>query len=197
MKFSKQSDIEIWTKFKSGDNDALSFIYTENSPKLFLYGSKLTNNHSIVEDSIQELFSDLIRNRKNLGSTDNIQFYLIKSFKRRLLREIQYGKRSNLAGENVELAFEITYSIEHTIILDEISNQKIHYLKEALNQLTPRQKEAIYLRFTEGLEYEQIAEIMDMGIEGSRNLIYRAIKSLKDALQGKSTMLLFFLRNLF
>ena len=183
--------------FKSGDNDALSFIYTENSSKLFHYGLKLTSNHTIIEDAIQDLFSDLIRNRNNLGITDNIQFYLIKSFKRRLLKEIHVEKKSTLSGDYAELPFEITYSIEHTIILNEFSNQKIHYLSEALKKLTPRQKEAIYLRFTEGFEYEQIAEMMDMGIEASRNLIYRAIKSLKDALHGTTAMQFFFMRRLF
>ena len=185
MKLLKPEDKEIWANFKNGDNDSLSLIYAENSRRLYLYGLKLTTNHSIIEDSIQDLFSDLVKNRKKLGDTDNIQFYLIKSFKRRLQRELQKEKRYNLKDNEEEYVFEITYSIEHDIILEEESSLKVKSLKKALNSLTPRQKEVVYLKFTEGLNYEDISEMMDMSIESCRNLIYKAIKSLKDSLLEK------------
>jgi len=196
MKGLKFEDIELWRRFKRGDNEALSLIYSVNSPKLYRYGLKLTSNHSIVEDAIQDLFSDIVRNRKNLGDTDHIQFYLIKSFKRRLKRELSNEKRYNLDFEDKDYSFGITYSIEQSIILEEGSNQKINLLRNALNDLTPRQKEAIYLKYNQDLEYEQIAEIMNIGIEGSRNLIYRAVKALKDSLKENKSLLILFLHKL-
>jgi len=197
MKILKLEDNELWTKFRNGDNEALSRIYSDNSPNLYRYGIKITSNHSIVEDAIQNLFSDLVRNRKNLGDTDHIHFYLIKSFKRRLQRELRKEMRYNPGSENKDYAFGITYSIEQSIILEESSNQNLSLLRKALNDLTPRQKEAIYLKFTQDLEYEQIAEIMEMGIEGSRNLIYRAVKSLKDSLRENKSLLIFFFASIF
>ena len=198
MKFLKPADAEIWTKFKNGDNDALSLIYAENSKRLYLYGLKLTANQSVIEDSIQDLFSDLVKNRKTLGDTDNIQFYLIKSFKRRLKRLLQKERRYNLNVNEEEYVFEITYSIEYDIILKEESNLKANSLLNALNGLTPRQKEAIYLKFTDGFNYEDISEMMEMSIESCRNLICKAIKSLKDSLQvnGYNSLLFFFLHKL-
>jgi RNA polymerase sigma factor (sigma-70 family) len=178
----KPSDTEIWSKFRDGDNEALSLIYTENSKRLYLYGLKFTKNQAIIEDSMQNLFTDLIANRRKLGFTDSVQFYLIKSFKRRLLRQLQMEKRYNLKDNDEEYVFDISYSVEHDIILEEKSNQKLFLLHKALMDLTPRQKEAVYLKYTENLEYEEIAEIMEMSIEGCRNLIYRAIKSLKDSI---------------
>jgi len=190
-------DSAIWDRFKAGDDNALNLIYAENSKKLYLYGLKLTPNRAIIEDAIQDLFSDLVRNRRRLGDTDKIQFYLLKSFKRRLVRQLQKEKRYNLTDTPEEFVFDITYSIEHEIILKEKVQWKLHSLQKALHKLTPRQKEAVYLRFTEELEYAEIAEIMEMGIESCRNLICKAIKSLKDSIQGHSTILLFFLKKLF
>ena len=193
MKFSNSTDAELWASFRNGDNHALSLIFNENAKKLYLYGLKLTTNHSIVEDSIQDMFSDLVRNRRNLGDTNNIQFYLIKSFKRRLQRQLQKEKRYNLNENDQEYAFEITYSIEHEIILEENANQKVKSLHQAIDILTSRQKEAIYLRFTEGLDYEEVSDLMNMSIESCRNLIYRTIKSLRDSLQqpGSCAVILF------
>ena len=188
------SDRDTWGRFKAGDNDALNIIYTDYSKKLYLFGLKLTQNHTIVEDSIQDIFADIVKNRKKLGDTNNILFYLLKSFKRRLVRQLQKEKRYNLKNTNEDFVFDITYSIEHEIIQKENTNLKLQSLHQAINQLTPRQKEAVYLRFTEELEYKEIAEIMEMSIEACRNLICKAIKSLKEALQGDTSILLFFLQ---
>lgn len=189
------TDIKLWTDFRDGDNESLSKIFNEYSQKLFSYGLKLTNNHLIIEDSIQELFSDLIRKRKTLGDTNNIQFYLIKSFKRKLVRLLQREKKYtfNEAGEEY---FEVTYSIEQDIIVEESFKQKAILLQRALKSLSPRQKEAIYLKFTEELEYEEIAEMLDMSVESCRNLIYRAIKALKESLNINGALILFFLHHL-
>ena len=194
MKLPQLTDTEIWSKFKEGDDDALSLIYSENSGKLYLYGLKITTNHSIIEDSIQNLFSDLVRNRKQLGDTDNVQFYLLKSFKRKLIRELQKEKKHDLSNPAEDYMFEITYSVEHEIILEEKSTAKLFLLNRALKELTPRQKEAIYLKFTEELEYVEIAEMLEMSIEACRNLIYRGIKSLKDSFKENKSLILFFLR---
>jgi len=179
-----------------GDNDALSLIYSENSKKLYLFGSKLTPNHTIIEDSIQDLFSDLVRNRRKLGDTDNINFYLLKSFKRKLLRQLQKEKRYELNDKHENFVFDITYSIENEIINKDSTTTRLHQLHKALNELSPRQKEAIYLRFTEELEYAEIAEILEMSIEACRNLIYRAIKSLKESIQGNFSVILVYLQTI-
>jgi RNA polymerase sigma factor (sigma-70 family) len=55
-------------------------------------------------------------------------------------------------------------------------------LQKALAGLSPRQKEAVYLKITEELDYLQIAEMMDISVVSCRNLIAKAIKSLKEAL---------------
>ena len=182
MNLFRPIDNILWDMFRKGDNEALTVIYSENVKKLYLYGLKLTSNRSIIEDSIHDLFSDLTRNKKNLGDTDNIHYYLIKSFKRKLLRQLQKEKRYNLDGKVEDYIFEITYSIDHELIQEENTNEKLSLLQKALAGLSPRQKEAIYLKITEELDYVQIAEIMDISVESCRNLIAKAIKSLKEAL---------------
>jgi len=194
MKIIESADKEIWQKFKNGENDALSLIYAENSKRLYLYGLKITSNRSVIEDSIQDLFCDLVKSRGNLGDPDCIHSYLIQAFKRHLLRQLNKEKRYKLKNNDEEYVFDITYSIEDDIILEEKSNRKAVLLRKALNELTPRQKEAIYLKFTERLEYLQIAGIMEMSIEACRNLICRAIKSLKDSCPIDSSVLFFLLR---
>ena len=56
----------------------------------------------------------------------------------------------------------------------------IDKLNQCLEQLTDRQKEAIYYYYFENFSYEQIKDIMGMHqIRSARNLIYRALAALR------------------
>jgi RNA polymerase sigma factor (sigma-70 family) len=85
-----------------------------------------------------------------------------------------------LSGEiSDDYLFEVELSADHDLIYREETNSRISLLSNALKELTPRQKEAIYLRFNKELEYAEIAQIMDISIEACRNLISKAIANLK------------------
>ncbi len=170
--------------YKKGDDRMFAAIYSAYSGRLYQYGLKFTRNSSMIEDSIQDLFLELYKNRKTVGQTDNILRYLLKSFRRKLFRQLNREKRYSLQGESEEYAFEVRYSVEHEMILDEDAERKTATFRKALQNITPRQKEAIYLKFTSGLAYENVADIMEMNVESCRNLVYRAVKTLREAVQG-------------
>ena len=94
------------------------------------------------------------------------------------MKKIGYEKRYSDTG-NDELPFDICFSAEQDLISKEQEEMRIKALKTALESLTPRQKEVIYLRYTKKLDYPEISRVMDMGIEATRNLVCRAIRSLK------------------
>jgi RNA polymerase sigma factor (sigma-70 family) len=173
------NDAHIWISLKKGDQHAISWVYNEYSEKLYHFGFKFTSNTEIIEDSIHDLFIDLIKNRDNLGNTDNILFYLLKSFRRKLIRKIQKENRYATRKINQEYDFNITWPVENEIIEREAQEKNIRNYYLRLNRLTSRQKEAIYLRFTRELNYNKVAEIMNISVESCRNLISRALLILK------------------
>ncbi|MDG1872019.1 MAG: sigma-70 region 4 domain-containing protein [Flavobacterium sp.] len=48
-----------------------------------------------------------------------------------------------------------------------------------MNLLPSRQKEALYLRYNQGLSVEQIAELMDVNYQSANNLLHRAVLNLR------------------
>lgn len=197
MKLTDREDHLKWDRFRRGDDNALSAIYSEHAGSLYLYGQKLTPNRAVIEDALHDLFIDLIRNRGGIGETANIQFYLLKAFRRKLIRLLKRESRYS-DGRIRDDFFDIRYSAEQEMIAEEGKSQTARDLALAIERLSPRQKEAIYLRFQKELDYPEVAEILGMGIEASRNLVYRAIKSLKEALQptGSGTILLVILKKI-
>ncbi len=195
----KENDQTLWSKFLHGNEQVLSLIYLRHANALFDYGCKMTSDRDLVKDVIQDIFCTLLKNRQNLSETDSIQLYLFKAMKRKLVREIQKAYRLQSVDSEASIGFDLAFlhGFDHTEF--ELSDRQKKELEEAVDSLTERQKEAIYLRFTRGLDYKEISMIMNLNYQSSRALIHRAITKLRDILLGKSnifnpTLLFFFLR---
>ena len=65
-------------------------------------------------------------------------------------------------------------------------DEKLEKLKDEINKLPDRQKEAIILRFHSELSYNDIAELMDISVESVRKNIYRSVKTLRTKLAPES-----------
>jgi len=195
MESGNRDDRTKWNRFRKGDDLALSGIYAEYAGSLYLYGLKFTGNRAVIEDALHDLFIDLIRTRGSIRETGNIQFYLLKAFRRKLIRQL---KRESRYGDDQlkENLFDVRYSAEQEMIAEESRSNTAKCLAQAIEKLSPRQKEAIYLKFQKEQDYREISEILGMEIEASRNLVYRAVKSLKEALQktGADFVLFFILK---
>jgi RNA polymerase sigma factor (sigma-70 family) len=191
---NKSDERLLWSKFLKGDDQVLSLIYLQYSGSLFDYGCRFTGDKDLVKDCIQEVFCTLIRTRKNLSETDNVRLYLLKSLKRRILREIKKSGNQSLQLADQDYSFEIFISENIDDQLSELDEEKRKLLAEAMQSLTDRQKEAIYLRFNRGLEYEEISFLLNLSYQSARALIHRAIEKLRDIIhvqEKKVTQILF------
>lgn len=179
-----KDESDIWEQFKNGNEYALTYIYRNYSDKLFNYGCQFTTKREIVEDCIQDLFIDLINRKKNLGKVISIKFYLFKSLRYKLLRELKkQGKLALKESFDSDQNFLINVSHEIKLINEQLSKDQKYLIKKYLNQLPPFQREALLLYFYEGLSYQQIADVLQTGkVKSSRALVYRAISSLSNLL---------------
>lgn len=175
------SDVLLWNNFRAGDKKSFDRIYRTYVKQLYNYGSKFTDDKDFVLDCIQEIFIDIFTHRHNLGETNNIRLYLITSLKRKILRSIQKNNLvQSLPGD--ELPFLSIYSSGNENPDSDDNMGKINELNKALKMLSPRQKEAIYLRFVSELRYEEICQVMDLNYQSVRNLVHRAIEKLRKIL---------------
>jgi RNA polymerase sigma-70 factor (ECF subfamily) len=178
---TKEQDIKLWAAFTSGNDNAFSTIFNEQAKALFRYGTKFVTDDELVKDCIQDLFVKLYKNRQNLSQTDNIRLYLFRALKNRLLDEIYSCKETvSLSSQNDPPELK---SIEETEE-EENSNQalRIHRLKKGMESLTPRQREAIYLRYTMEMPLDDISELLQMNYQSVKNLLHRSIEKLRKEL---------------
>ena len=74
---------------------------------------------------------------------------------------------------------EMEFSTEEFIISSEQDSRLHGVMVSALNELPPKQREIIHMRFYQDLEYPQIAEITGIKYQSVINHVYRAIQVLR------------------
>ncbi|MCL3780768.1 sigma-70 family RNA polymerase sigma factor [Prolixibacteraceae bacterium JC049] len=185
-------DKDVWQDFKREKSYALSYIYHQNIDFLFAYGKKFTSDEELVLDVIQDLFCYLIEKRKQLGKAENIRMYLLKAFRRRLQKEI--GKRHRERELNNDLAIPtLEFTIEEEVILEEEVEEKQNEIRRGLKKMKSQQQEALYYRFSCGMDYEQVSGVMEISVVLARQLVSRGVNVLRKHM--KESGFIFFLFN--
>lgn len=172
------SDIEIWNAFKSGDRKAFGELFNRFYSPLFQYGSKICTDKAILEDCIQELFLEMWQSRSTI-EVRSVRAYLIRSVKYKIFKLLR--KKQLLHPVTEETTFEISY--ENLLIGRQVQEEQKQHLLKAINQLSARQKEIIYLKLYKALSYEELSEVMEINYQAARNLFSQAIKCLRSFLQ--------------
>lgn len=177
MELKTATDKDLWNALRAGNHDALSHIYSTYFRFLFAYGKKIASDQAMVEDAIQELFVELWQRREGLSATDAIQPYLVVSLKRKLFKYLEKDKKTTTL-EAKENQFGSEAAVERLIIDGEKDSEKAKALQAAIRQLSARQQEIIYLKYFNGMDYEEITDIMEMNYQSARNLLHRALTKL-------------------
>lgn len=184
MKYKKPNaseDFKYWEGMICGDENAFAKLYESYFKLLYNYGRKICSERTRVEDCIHDLFVDLWRYRANLSSTTSVRFYLYRSLRRKLIKQKENAMwlydDTSFIDEVLRLS---TQSQEHDIIESESKDQKSAKLKKLLNDLSPRQFEALVLYFYDEFSYEEIASILNVNTQSARNLVQRGLAQLRE-----------------
>jgi RNA polymerase sigma factor (sigma-70 family) len=63
---------------------------------------------------------------------------------------------------------------------DDLLEMRKQKLLPVLNELPPQQREAIYLKYFQGLNIDEIAEVMEQTNQSVRNNLHRAMLKLRE-----------------
>jgi RNA polymerase sigma factor (sigma-70 family) len=170
--------LSLWRKLKEGDVQAMGDLYDLYADELFAYGLQFSSDKGLVMDAIHDVFLNIYKYRKTIAETDNVTFYLFGCLKNNILKKATKG-RSLVAFSQDDQVKHDEPSMEERICAQEFENERAYKLAKAITRLSKKQRKALSLRFTEEHSYEDIAVIMNVSVQTSRTIIYRAIKTLR------------------
>ncbi|WP_258104259.1 RNA polymerase sigma factor [Marinoscillum sp. MHG1-6] len=177
-------DSQQWDDFREGDELVFGRIYEEYVDVLFNYGKRFSSDRELVKDCVQDFFLYLREKREGIGATTSIKFYLLRSFRRRLLKYItKKEKTQQETTSELEFQIEVQDCSVQSFIENEANNFMVKKLNKSLEQLTAKEREAVFFYYYEGIGYKEIADIMEFShVSSARRLIYTALNNLKDIL---------------
>ena len=173
------SDSSLWNKLRLGDEEAFSSLFERYYSMLVNYGKTLMTGEDRVKDCVQDVFVDIWTYRYKLNEAMVVKAYLLSSVRKRIAR-LHHREHifSNIKNTD-SLEFLFDFSIEDRLIADETTAKKVEQLNKSINKLSDRQKEAIYLRYHQGLTVDQVADVLNLNYQSTKNLLHRAILQLR------------------
>jgi RNA polymerase sigma-70 factor, ECF subfamily len=170
------SDEHLMQKVKNGDLDSLAPLFEKYHAKLYNFFLRLTNNKDISNDLTQNVFRRIISYRESYD-----QQWKFRSWMYQIARNVHlkhYQKNKFLKSD-----FNESEQIEQDSksALEEMEFEaKKHILHEALNQLSPEQREIIELSRFQGLKYKEISDITGNSVTAIKVKVHRAMHKLRE-----------------
>ena len=178
MEQTNNSTDTLLASFQAGNMAAFSQLYDLHINILFNYGLKLTIDKELLKDCIHDIFVKLYTKKEELGTIDNLKSYLFISLKNKLCDELR--KRMYMSDTAVEeVSISTPTDVEDDYMEEEQRKNEFSLVRRLLDQLSPRQREALTLYYIEEKKYEDICEIMNMNYQSVRNLMHRGLTKLR------------------
>lgn len=180
-------EIQVWDQFRLGDQNAFTTLYQYFVQPLYAYSLGVTNDKELIKDCLHDLFVELWKNHATLGPTTSVKFYLMASIKRKIIRNMETSmKHFNHHSNYMKDFVEEEMSQESLLIKYEEEVVANKQLTKCMNLLSKRQREAISLRFFHNMDTDQISNSMRINPQSVYNLIFGALRVMKDGMQMKA-----------
>ena len=173
-------------------------IYDEYADDLLSYGTGLGFGKEDIyglgfakediEDTLQDVILNLYRNDPQLKDVRNVKVYLFTALKNRLMNTTRRQRMDSLDDGTGQFDVSVTVS---DLVEDEEERRQLKLRVElGLAQLTPRQREAVYLRYIQELDYDDIARLLQMTKPSVRNLVSKGLMEMRRQMAAKDFLLL-------
>lgn len=170
--------INCLTLLVDGDREGLACLYKLFSKDLFRYGLSICGNENEVSECIHDFFVFIWDNRLKLQNVENPKAYLMVSYKRKLIKQLEKAPKTN----ELDIKYEQRYfegSVEEEMVEKENQQEYLERLTNAMAGISDREREVIHLKYYEKFTNEEIAEHLNINYQSVRNLLYRAIQNLR------------------
>lgn len=142
--------------------------YIRNNQKdMYKFAYSYVKNRTDALDIVQESVYSALKNADKLNDSSAVKSWVFTIIRNTSLNFFRKNKKEKLTDK-----------------LDEKSSQVIDIskkidLKDALSKLDVKQRELIILRFFEGFQFNEMAEMLDVNINTLKSRFYKTLDKLK------------------
>ena len=175
-------------RLKKGDEAAFKEIVESSQGLVYNTALGIVQNPEDAEDVAQEAFVQLYESIRSFKGESKLSTWLYRITVSKAMDHLRKKKRKkrfayvqSLFGANDQLIYDPPDFVHPGVSLD--NKEKAKELFKAIDQLPPKQKIAFTLNRIEGLNYQEISEIMKLTVASVESLLHRARKNLRKNLE--------------
>lgn len=174
---SKSEEKELLIRLIEGDSKAFEAIYNFYVERVYYFSYRYLKNAEDTEEIVQEVFTKIWENRKNIKIDMSFSGYLLTTAKNTIFNE--HRKKVN---HQAYCTYIIHYlqSNMHNVEKEIIYKDLMELVEKTIKKLPPKRQEIFRLGRMQGFSHKEIAEklsISEKTIETHMRLALRDIKS--------------------
>jgi RNA polymerase sigma factor (sigma-70 family) len=159
------------------DQPSINQVYNRYYASLLQYGTSIGVDKALVEDAIQDLFTQFCEHSHTIDHALDKEAYLKVALKRNILKKVKDSSRSE-ATEAKLLEISVP-SFEDVLIAQQSTVTESMYLEQLLASLSASQKTIVTLRFYKNMTYDDIAEKLNINKRTVYNQVHDAMVKMR------------------
>jgi RNA polymerase sigma-70 factor, ECF subfamily len=175
-------DVRLMRLVGSGDTHAFEELIERHQSLVAGTVARMLGSNSEVEDIAQQVFIRVWKSAGRYKPRAKFTTWLLKITRNLVFNELRRTKRrAQVPIQSEPEAEEIPLKDETNLMPDAslLENELQEAIEEAITELPERQRMALVLRRYEELNYEQIAEILDLSVPAVKSILFRARTELR------------------
>ncbi|MBO9572173.1 MAG: RNA polymerase sigma factor [Chitinophagaceae bacterium] len=174
---------ELLQQISEGDEKAFRIIYDQYRGKIYTYAFHFTESTILADEVIQETFLKVWLKRKSLQEVENFSAWIYAIAKNYMYDALKAAAREMQLKRSLESNKFNERSDTEDALSDKLNTQ---LLQEALDQLSPQQRQVYILSREQGLKRQQIAEQMNISENTVKTHMSQALKHITAFIQKRA-----------
>ena len=183
------SDAEIMLRVKAGDGSAFDHLVEKFRRPLVGFMYRLSRNPSVAEDLAQEVFLRVYRSRRTYKAEARFTTWLYRIATNLAVNHardtrVERTQSSSLdkleaeTGAPVDVADNAPTAEERLL-----RGERMAAIRSHVEALPERQRMAVVLHKYQGMDYREIAQVLELSESATKSLLFRAYETLREKLK--------------
>lgn len=172
----------IIRRLKLGEEGAFKWLYEHTWERLYNQAYRRLADEEQVKELLQELFTEIWQNRKQLNIQISLQGYLHQALKYKIYNHFKSQKIQNKYLEYLKVS--ISHLNNQNTLEEELRfNELQNILHECILKLPPQAQKVYLLRQNNGLSNTEIANILNLSISTVEKHMINAVKLIRASMK--------------
>ncbi|MCU1334976.1 MAG: polymerase, sigma-24 subunit, subfamily [Bryobacterales bacterium] len=181
-----ERDAQLMLRVREGDDTSFALLLERHRGPVVHFLYRMVQNQAVSEELAQEVFLRVYRSRKTYEPTAKFTTWLFRIATHVALNSIRDRKKEkgheSLDEETLDGMERQVAERQQTVEQEMVHEVKVREVRQAIEALPAKQRAAVLMHKYEGLDYGQIAAVLNCSESAIKSLLFRAYESLRGQL---------------